>query len=89
MTAIDFAPSGASRVVDHGSGVQSLHYPDGIIRIRHHCKTIDGDDIYIAPALQLAGGHRIVSQDPLTIEPSILCPDCGLHGWIRDGQWTT
>ena len=49
----------------------------------------DGDDIYTAPALQLAGGHRIVSQDPLTIEPSILCPDCGLHGWIRDGQWTT
>ena len=27
-----------------------------------------------------------VQDEPLTLEPSIRC-DCGLHGWIRDGQW--
>lgn len=33
----------------------------------------------------------VESWDPLTLSPSILCsPDkggCGLHGYIRDGQW--
>ena len=24
--------------------------------------------------------------DPLTIEESIRC-DCGMHGWIRNGEW--
>lgn len=28
-----------------------------------------------------------LQDDPLTILPSILCRTCGLHGWIRDGQW--
>lgn len=29
---------------------------------------------------------RLVSRDPLTIEPSILC-GCGDHGFIRSGEW--
>lgn len=77
--------------IDHGHGVTTLHYPDGTIRIRHLCKTIPGDDgplnVYVAPALQLDGGHRIVQAEPLTVEPSILCPDCQLHGWITEGWW--
>ena len=32
--------------------------------------------------------HRLVSRKPLTIEPSIQCPKCGLHGFIRAGSWT-
>lgn len=28
-----------------------------------------------------------VSEDPLTIDPSILCPDCGTHGFVRAGRW--
>lgn len=32
--------------------------------------------------------HRIVSRDPLHIEPSILCSEgCGFHGWVRAGKW--
>lgn len=31
--------------------------------------------------------HQLVSEDPLHVEPSILCPECGDHGYIRDGQW--
>ena len=30
---------------------------------------------------------RVEQWDPLTISPSVLCRDCGLHGWIRDGRW--
>lgn len=28
----------------------------------------------------------LVSDEPLHIEPSVLC-SCGDHGWIRDGRW--
>lgn len=29
----------------------------------------------------------VESLDPLTLSPSILDPDCGLHGYIRGGRW--
>lgn len=32
-------------------------------------------------------GHRIVSHQPLTVEGSLICPDCGDHGFIRDSRW--
>lgn len=25
--------------------------------------------------------------EPLTITPSLLCSECGSHGWITDGVW--
>lgn len=31
--------------------------------------------------------HTVESQDPWHLEPSILCPTCGLHGWVRNGRW--
>lgn len=42
--------------------------------------------------IDLASGtmHKLISDDPLHIEPSILCPvGCGDHGWIRDDKWVT
>lgn len=30
---------------------------------------------------------QVVSQEPLTLSPSILRRDCGLHGYIRNGRW--
>jgi len=67
--------------------VTSLHYPDGTIRIQHECnRNRDGLTLIVAPALT-APGHVVVSTDPLTITPSILCEDCGLHGYITDGAW--
>ena len=29
----------------------------------------------------------VVSEDPLTLEPSIDCGECGCHGHIREGVW--
>jgi hypothetical protein len=47
----------------------------------------------IAPDIQLPpqyeSGHSLISLDPLHIEPSILCIECGLHGWVRDGKWVS
>lgn len=33
------------------------------------------------------GLHTVHSRDPWHLEASLLCPECGLHGWIRDGKW--
>ena len=34
------------------------------------------------------GAHDLISADPLHIEASVYWPACcGMHGWIRDGQW--
>jgi hypothetical protein len=35
-------------------------------------------------------GWTLVSADPITITPSILCANdqgCGIHGFITDGKW--
>lgn len=29
----------------------------------------------------------LVSLDPLTVSPSLLCLTCKCHGFIRDGKW--
>jgi hypothetical protein len=30
---------------------------------------------------------RVLSEDPLTLDPSVKCTACGNHGWIRNGRW--
>lgn len=67
--------------------VRALFYEDGTVRIEHECRTVDGVRLIVAPALQLGTGHIIEQANPLTVSPSILCPDCGLHGFIREDRW--
>lgn len=82
----DATKPGYDHIVDHGR-VQSVHYPDGTIRIRHECtRPRDGQTLIAAPAFTIPG-HTIVSTDPVTITPSILCGDCGLHGFLTEGVW--
>lgn len=64
-----------------------LTYPDGTHRFEHLCDRGARGVVIAAPALQLGAGHTIVNADPLTILPSILCLDCGTHGFIQDGRW--
>lgn len=33
--------------------------------------------------------HTVHSEYPWHLEASLLCPECGLHGWIRDGKWVS
>ena len=28
------------------------------------------------------------SEEPVTLSPSLLCTQCGAHGFVRDGKWT-
>lgn len=34
-----------------------------------------------------AGNHELVTAEPLTISPSLLCRRCSSHEWIRSGAW--
>lgn len=70
-----------------GRELALLFYGDGTVRILHECRLIGEDQLVCAPALQLTGGHRIEQLDPVTVSPSILCPDCDLHGFVRAGRW--
>lgn len=41
--------------------------------------------------IPLTGPHKwtIEQLDPLTLSPSLLCPICGHHGFIRNGKWVS
>ena len=95
MSAVEpFAvPSGwvDAVVVRHAGGpnYRVLFYADGTGRFEHRCDRGERGTIICAPALQLDGGHTITQRDPLTVTPSILCPDCGTHGFVREGRWVS
>lgn len=85
----ELVEAGYERLVDHGQ-IQTLWYPDGGVGIRHQCtRERDGLTVFVAPFLQLqeGGGHTVVSENPVTVSPSIACGDCGLHGFLADGVW--
>lgn len=85
------------RRVDLGSGVFALFTDEpktgaSRIAIEHVCtRPRDGMTLRIAPFLTAdkpnQRGHQLLSEDPLTVTPSVLCADCGLHGFITDGVW--
>lgn len=59
-------------------------------RFSHVCTNPrSGARLRIAPALQIGHGHEVLSTSPLHIEASILCEDCGLHGFVREGRWVS
>lgn len=68
-----------------GSALRLLVFEDGAYGIEHRCKEVgDGDHLVVAPKLK----HVVTGEWPkVTVRPSVLCPDCGLHGFITDGAW--
>lgn len=70
-----------------------LFYVDGTVRFMHRCDRGERGVIVCAPALQLDAGHTITTRDPImekvpvTVTPSVLCADCGTHGFVINGRW--
>jgi hypothetical protein len=79
----------AQRIWHLEEGVAIILDHEGLWHFRHECKEWTLDDqlhrLVCAPYLDEA--HQIVSEDPLHVEPSLLCSDCGTHGFVRDGHW--
>jgi len=81
--------------VDLGHGVQVRPYVQGGVPghagllERHDCTT-GREHTGMLPFDRGQGGPqvwRLVSSDPWTLDGSVLCHTCGLHGWIREGRW--
>lgn len=78
-----------SRVVDSdGNWIGILEW--------HECNSMNvtssgvaagGVNFENAPASVQGPRWRKLSDEPLTIQPSVLCRTCGLHGFITNGQW--
>lgn len=67
-------------------GVRLLFYSDGTVRVEHKCRVIDGIQLIVAP--KLLEVHTIDdNREWPTVTPSITCPDCYLHGFVRKGRW--
>jgi hypothetical protein len=49
----------------------------------HWCPTTGGGR-WMA---QATSAHTLVSREPLHLEPSLLWPCCGTHGFVREGVW--
>jgi hypothetical protein len=54
--------------------IDILFMEDGEVRFSHVCRLA-------------RSGHIVVTRQPLTIVASILCSDCGIHGFVTDGTW--
>jgi hypothetical protein len=68
-----------------GPSYRLLRYADGAVRFEHRCNRGDRGTIICAPSLR----NHEVDLASFTVSPSILCPDCGLHGFVRDGRWVS
>lgn len=87
-----FVEPGAIQEDHLGLDRSVLTYDDGTARFRHLCDRGRRGVIVCAPALQTGphgSGHSVSRREDgaLTVTPSILCTDCGTHGFITDGQW--
>lgn len=94
MTAHLLFESDFDRREGVGPDLTLHHFDDGRRpRFEHICKRWaddrepDGEFVkVVAPSLH--PDHVVTLSDKgTTVRASILCPDCGLHGFITDGKW--
>lgn len=67
-----------------------LFYPDGTVRFAHTCNRGSKRGVIVcAPRLTMPNGHVVTDArtEHVTVTPSILCEDCGRHGFVTSGQW--
>ncbi len=81
-----------SKPLDLGQGlVAEARYIDGVLEgvyYEHACVGGKMSPGWIPVAQRQDAHHwQLVSEEPLTVSPSLLCPLCKHHGFIRGGKW--
>ena len=84
-TMIDLTPEGERVDLDADRAI--IFTGDGKVLFSHLCDRHERGILRCAPELQIGRGHTVATRTPLTIVASILCPDCGAHGFVTDGTW--
>lgn len=70
-----------------------LFFADGTVRFQHRCAPAGAAPILCAPALRWGlehgPGHTVerAESGAVTVTPSVLCPDCKTHGFVRESTW--
>jgi hypothetical protein len=96
----EFIPEGYDRrfVIGQDPGgleIEVLHYPEGHEiheghgwRLLHTCPrtNLNPEAETLRHPITMAK-HDLHADEPLHLEPSVLCGSCGLHGFIREGRW--
>lgn len=52
---------------------------DGHVQFTHECR--NGTETTVLPSPP----WKVTNTEPLTVEPSVHCTECGWHGWIHGG----
>lgn len=75
---------------DHLLRITSMH-DEGLYGFTEAHRTATGEWCAASIARPGKGAGQpewdVISEDPLTLSPSILCRRCGNHGFIREGKW--
>lgn len=90
VEVVSVGTSGYDRRDDVGDAKALLTFADGSVRFEHVCDRGTRGVIVCAPRLQIGNGHTLTRADGTglpTVRASILCEDCGTHGWVTDGRW--
>lgn len=59
-----------------------------IWRWEHHCTFIsDNERKFVSLALDPSHIVQIDYMGAISVHPSLLCPDCALHGFVINGSW--
>lgn len=74
-------PPAAGDLAGQLAGYRVTH-PVGGVEGARSCVSDEGSWIPVG-----RGQWTLVSENPLTLAPSLLCTVCGDHGFIRDGKW--
>lgn len=94
----DPCPAGEPGVTDLGHGVRirfTTHHGVTAGLIESHPRPDTGErcsgaitfDLVETVHLEHRARWRVITRDPLTLNPSVMCRTCGHHGWIRNGRW--
>lgn len=83
----------STTLVDVGGGMY-VQFPEGEKRGKfkplfwHKCLTTKIDNPKYIPS-SIGSNHKILSEDPVTISPSLVCGNegCPVHGFIENGKW--
>ena len=55
----------------------------GYVHFKNVPEALEADKIFATESK-----HELISENPLTVEPSLQCRGCPSHGHIREGRWT-
>jgi hypothetical protein len=93
MTLVNGQPPDGTVWLDdghnHGYVPVTAHDRDEVVAINEFHRAGDGWCYGFVAFRSYSPEHGwdVLSMDPLTLSPSLLCRACGNHGFIRDGVW--